>query len=49
MDPEEARIAEEARLAEEARIAEEARLAKEARPKCIYWNPRNPSQCFRFE
>ena len=29
--------------------AEEARLAKEAKPKCTYWNPRNPSQCFRFE
>ena len=29
--------------------AEEARLAEEARPKCVYWNPRNDSQCFRYE
>ena len=35
--------------AEEARNAEEARKAEEAKPKCIYWNPRNPSQCFRYK
>ena len=29
--------------------AEEARIAEEAKPKCIYWNPRNPSQCFRYK
>ena len=46
---EEARRAEEVRKAEEARRAEEARKAEEVKPKCIYWNPRNPSQCFRYE
>ena len=40
---------EEARKAEEATKAEEARKAEEVKPKCIYWNPRNPSQCFRYE
>ena len=23
--------------------------AEEAKPKCVYWNPRNPSQCFRYK
>ena len=42
--------AEEARRVEEARRAEEARRkAEEAKPKCVYWNPRNPSQCFRYK
>ena len=35
--------------AEEARRVEEARRAEEAKPKCVYWNPRNPSQCFRYK
>ena len=41
--------AEEARKMEEARKAEEARKMEEAKPKCIYQNPRNPSQCFRYK
>ena len=45
---EELRKAEEARKAEELRKAEEARKAAETKPTCIYWNPRNPSQCFRY-
>ena len=46
---EEAKLAEEARLVEEAKLAEEARLAEEAKPKCLRWNPRNPSQCFIYQ
>ena len=46
---EEARLAEEAKLAEEARLAEEAKLAEESKPKCLRWNPRNPSQCFIYQ
>ena len=34
--------------AEEARKAEEERKAEE-NPMCVYWNPRNPSQCFRYK
>ncbi len=45
----EAKKAAEERKAAEAKKAEEARKAAGAKPKCIYLNPRNPSQCFRYE